>query len=144
MDLLGFLVILVGTMLVGNELSIALFTHPALARTDELTHRRGRAAVAAALDNGAPPWYGVSTLLVVVAAWRHGDPRLWLVAGIWVLIIVLTVLFPAPLNKRIALWNPEAPPEDWRAMIARWDRWHTIRTAVLIANQGLAIFALLR
>ena len=138
------LAILVPTALVGNEVRVAAFVHPALARTEDVAHRRGRAAVAAALDRGAPPWYGLSAGCVGYAAWRHGDPLLWIAAGVWVLTIVLTVLFPAPLNKRIAGWDAEAPPEDWREMIRRWDRWHALRTVVLAANQTLVIVAFLR
>ena len=50
----------------------------------------------------------------------------------------------APLNARIAAWDPENPPEDWRAMRRRWDRWHVGRTVWLLTAQAVAIATLVR
>ena len=141
---LDTLTVLVGTLLVGNEVAIAAFVHPALGRIDDLSHRRAAREIAAALGRWAPPWYAASALLLAAAAWFRRDATLGTDAGAWLLAIVVTVVLIAPLNARIAKWDPERPPEDWRTMRRRWDAMHIARTAWLAAAQVVAVTILVR
>lgn len=134
---------LVGTLLVGNELGIAAFVHPSLGRLDDLSHRRAAREIASVLGRWAPPWYAASILCIGAVAWLHSGLALWAATGAWVLATVFTIAFPAPLNARIAQWDPENPPEDWREMRHRWDRWHLGRTLWLLMSQGIAVAALI-
>jgi len=138
------LAVLVGTLLVGNELAVAAFIHPSLWRIDDLSHRRVAREIATTLGRWAPPLYAASTLCIGAAAWLNHSTALWVAAGAWVLASIFSAVFPAPLNARIATWAPENPPEDWQAMRHRWDRWHLGRTLWLLAAQALFVFALIR
>jgi uncharacterized membrane protein len=44
------------------------------------------------------------------------------------------------INKQIAHWSVQRPPDDWRAIRARWIRFHIART--LFSLPGLACYVL--
>ncbi len=47
---------------------------------------------------------------------------------------ITTFLGTVPLNQDLLTWLPEAPPENWRAVIAKWERLDMVRFwAALIA-----------
>ena len=86
-----------------------------------------------------PFWYIAVALLTIVLTWM-GPPlsstggRLLLSSTIlWLVTIVYTVIFPAPLNSRIAQWQLKSLPLDWQAQERRWDRFHAARMFLLVA-----------
>ena len=44
------------------------------------------------------------------------------------------------INKQIARWSVQSPPEDWTRIRARWVRFHIVRT--LFSLPGLAFYIL--
>ena len=86
-----------------------------------------------------PFWYSAVALLTIALAWmgppfRSMSGRLLLAAAIlWLVTIVYTVILPKPLNSRIAAWPLESMPADWQAQERRWDRFHVVRTFLLVA-----------
>jgi hypothetical protein len=59
----------------------------------------------------------------------------WLALGsvaLSALIIVYTVILPAPLNSKIARWQPDSVPDNWREMRRRRDRLHAVRVVFLV------------
>jgi hypothetical protein len=62
-----------------------------------------------------------------IQQWHRGDVRLHLVAlallGLWALIrIVRTV----PVNSATLEWKPETPPNGWRELVDRTERFHVV------------------
>ena len=142
--IIDVLAALVGTLLVGNEFAVAAFVNPSLWRLDDLSHRRAARGLAATIGRWAPLWFAASTICMGAAAWINHSQVLGVATGAWVISVVFSVVYPAPLNARIATWDPENPPEDWKKMRRRWDGWHIGRTIWLFAAQVVCIIALIR
>lgn len=53
--------------------------------------------------------------------------------------MLVTVLVNVPINGKVQSWQPDAPPEDWKLLRDRWERFHNIRA--LLSVLGFALFA---
>jgi uncharacterized membrane protein len=64
------------------------------------------------------------------------------IAGSVCYLAVLAITLPtcARINKQIARWSVQSPPDDWTPIRARWVRFHIIRT--LFSLPGLACYIL--
>jgi Domain of unknown function (DUF1772) len=137
--ILQVLTIAVAGFMVGNELSVAAFLHPSLRRLPDNMHARVRRDFAALFGRVMPFWYVSVALLSITLAWMgpsfgSTSGRLLLAAAIlWLVAIVYTLILPAPLNSRIAKWQLESLPVDWKAQSKRWDTFHAIRMFMLVA-----------
>jgi hypothetical protein len=123
----------IGGLLVGNELTVAVFLHPLLYRLPTLAHAATAKAIAALFGRVMPFWYASTAVLTLMAAWLHRASPLLLTASVlWVLAIVFSIFFPVPINNRIARWNLATLPENWLSERRRWDRLHQFRTLALL------------
>jgi hypothetical protein len=136
---LQILTMAVSGLMVGNELAVAVFLHPTLRNFSKEVHVPLRTAFAALFGKVMPFWYIATALLTIALTWM-GPPlvstggRLLLASTIlWLVTIVFTVIFPAPLNSRIAKWQLKSLPLDWQARERRWDRYHAGRMFMLVA-----------
>jgi hypothetical protein len=62
-------------------------------------------------------------------------------AGAALAVLVISISVHSPLNRRFLRWSPETVPANGPALIARWNRWDSIRAgfallAFLAAVQG--------
>ena len=144
LELLFLILILSTAALLGNEFSIGVFIHPALARTD---HERFLPAIQvfAALFGKVMPFWMAATLILHLALlglswhWPAASTVLLAVATLlWVVIIIFSVVGPVPINDKVKAWNPQQLPADWREQRRRWDRLHVARV-ILIALAFLAL-----
>jgi uncharacterized membrane protein len=55
--------------------------------------------------------------------------------------IGVTLLGTVPINRAALDWDPAAPPPDWRATFARWERLDIVRTWAAGAAFGLFVGA---
>jgi uncharacterized membrane protein len=87
----------------------------------------------------------VSDALWMVLLRDHMDtPSFRLVAGgtlALFLAVVLTRVVNIPINNRLAKWNPSSPPSDFTSTWARWERVHTVRTALAVLSFALVLAA---
>jgi len=133
------LAILVAGLMVGNELTVAVFLHPTLRKLPEGQHASARRAFALLFGRAMPFWYAAVLVLTAWAAWigpplRSVNGKLLVAAAIlWLLAIVYTLIFPAPLNSKIGHWQLDRLPPEWRAQGVRWDRYHAVRMVVIVA-----------
>jgi anthrone oxygenase-like protein len=136
--LLVLTVVLAGLM-VGNELNVGLFLHPTLRHLPDNLHARARRDFAALFGRLMPFWYIAVALLLIAVTWL--GPSLHSLSGqlllastaLFLLTIVYTIILPAPLNSKIAAWQLESVPSNWRAQERRWDTLHAIRMFLLVA-----------
>jgi len=139
--------VVAGTM-VGNELAVALFVHPSISRLDDPAHSQAAKGLAHVLGAAMPFWYVLTlilNLLVVFVARVKWSTPWWLAvasAAIFAAIIIYTLIAPAPLNSRIAHWDLNALPSDWKQMRRRWDLMHAIRCVFLVAALVLLVVSL--
>ncbi|MFJ8106925.1 anthrone oxygenase family protein [Streptomyces sp. NPDC096132] len=137
--------VIVGLM-VGVEFSVAFVINPIFNALPEDSGQLGRAHGGRMLGAVMPFWYIGS--LVLVAVWaiagRHHDGAgLTVTAGALLLLsVVMSLLLLVPINNRGKTWTPENRPEDWKEQMNRWDRFHYVRVAVIVAAFALLVTAL--
>ncbi len=137
-NIVDVLALLVAGLMVGNELTVALFLHPTISRLADEVHAPAVIAFAGLFGRVMPFWYAVVLLLSAVEGWLHwrvgsgGTGLFWGATLLFAIAIVYTLIFPAPLNRRIATWKTASLPSSWHADRRRWDRLHWIRMAILL------------
>ncbi|MFF9571399.1 anthrone oxygenase family protein [Streptomyces sp. NPDC014685] len=132
--------VVVGVM-VGVEFSVAFVIGPILNALPEDSGQLGHAHGGRMLGAVMPFWYIGSLVLVGIraaAGWPHHGTGLVVTAGaLLALSVVMSVLLLVPINNRNKNWTPENRPEDWKEQRNRWDRWHYVRVAVIVAAFAL-------
>lgn len=135
--------LLVLGLMCGSELNVAAFGHPILSRQPLDTHILVRSSLAAMLGRVMPFWMTGSTLLnlLLLMPFVHLDQAAWRFAAIafaiQVCAVVFSLIFPVPINNRIAKWTPQSLPRDWGTLEHRWDLYHSFRTAGLVVAFAL-------
>jgi uncharacterized membrane protein len=130
--------LLVLGLMCGSEFNVAAFGHPAISRQPLETHILVRSSFAAMFGRVMPFWMAGSALLnlLLLMPFVHLDPLARHLAAtafaIQVCAVAFSLIFPVPINNRIAKWTPQNVPRDWNALEHRWDLYHAIRTAGLV------------
>jgi uncharacterized membrane protein len=140
-----FTTVLVGVM-VGVEFSVAFVINRILDGLPGDNGLLGRAHGGRMLGAVMPIWYIASLALVAVwavAGWRRDGTGLVVTAGaLLILSVIMSVLLLVPINNRTKTWTPDTRPADWKQQMNRWDRFHYVRVAVIIAAFALLAAAL--
>ncbi|MFG2974485.1 anthrone oxygenase family protein [Streptomyces sp. NPDC048331] len=137
--------VIVGLM-VGVEFCVAFITSRILNALPEDSGQLGHAHGGRMLGALMPVWYIGSLVLVgiwAVAGRQHDGVGFVVLAGaLLILSVVMSVLILVPINNRNRAWTPENRPEDWKQQLNRWERWHYVRVAVIVAAFTLLVTAL--
>ena len=137
--------VVVGLM-VGVEFSVAFVMNPILDALPEDSGQLGHAHGGRMLGAVMPFWYIGSLVLVTVLAVGGSDDAgtsLLVTAGALLIVsVVMSLLLLVPINNRSRTWTPENRPDDWKEQAKRWDRFHYVRVAVLVAAFALLATAL--
>ncbi len=140
-----FTTVVVGVM-VGVEFSVAFFVNPILDGLPGDNGLRGRTHGARLLGAVMPFWYVGSLVLSAVRAvsgWHHhGAGLVVTAAALLILSVVMSILLLVPINNRVKTWTADGLPADWKQQMNRWDRFHYVRVAVIIAAFALLVAAL--
>ncbi|MFE1437362.1 anthrone oxygenase family protein [Streptomyces sp. NPDC058739] len=140
-----FTTVVVGLM-VGVEFSVAFVINRILGALPEDSGQLGRAHGGRMLGAVMPFWYIGSLLLSAVwavAGWhRPGAGLVVIAATLLIVSVIMSVLLLVPINDRGKTWTPENRPADWKEQANRWDRYHYVRVAVIIAAFTLLVAAL--
>ena len=135
---LHLIAVLVLGLMCGSELNVGLFAHPALNREPLETHIPVRAALARLLGRVMPFWMVGSTLLnlAVLLPFAHLTGFAWRLAAVafcmQLAALIFSLIFPVPINNRIARWTVESLPNDWQRQEHLWDVYHLSRTFGLV------------
>ncbi len=147
MHLLDLFSILVAGLMIGTELTVSLFIHPVMHQLDTPAQTRGLSLFAAVLGRAMPFWYALCLLLFLAETYVHradaAFPFLLTASLLWAAVIVFTILFLVPINKRIAALSADAPREQWFPAHQRWERLHRLRTFLLLVALVLVVHSLL-
>ncbi|TXS09423.1 MULTISPECIES: DUF1772 domain-containing protein [Streptomyces] len=139
-----FTVVVVGVM-VGVEFSVAFVMNRIFDALPGDGGQLGRAHGGRMLGAVMPFWYIGSLVLVAVravAGWHHDGTGLTVTAGALLIVsVIMSVLLLVPINNRGKTWTPENRPEDWKEQMNRWDRFHYVRVAVIVAAFTLLVAA---
>ena len=136
--------VVVGLM-VGVEFSVAFVMNRIFGALPEDSDQLARAHGGRMLGALMPFWYIGSLILSAiwaVLAWHHpGTGLVVIAAGLLIVSVLMSVLLLVPINNRGKTWTPENRPEDWKAQMNRWDRYHYLRVAVIVAAFTLLVTA---
>ncbi|RSM60703.1 DUF1772 domain-containing protein [Amycolatopsis sp. WAC 01376] len=136
--------VLVGVM-VGVEFSVSFVINPILNALPEDSMVSGRAHGGRMLGAVMPVWYIGSLVLVAIwaiAGWQLPGAGLVVTAGALLIVsVVMSILLLVPINNRSKTWTAENRPADWKEQMIRWDRFHYVRVAVIIAAFALLVAA---
>ncbi|WP_329205631.1 DUF1772 domain-containing protein [Streptomyces sp. NBC_01696] len=133
-------------LMVGVEFSVIFVMNRILnalpGDSGQLGHAHGGRMLGALM----PFWYMGSVALSAiwaVAGWHHqGTGLVVTAAGLLVLSVVMSILLLVPINNRNKTWAPENRPADWQEQLERWNRYHYLRLAVILAAFTLLVTAL--
>ena len=146
LDALEIVTTVVVGVMVGVEFSVAFVINPILNALPEDSRQLGHAHGGRMLGAVMPVWYIGSLLLSAVwaVAGRHHDGAgLVVTAGaLLIFSVVMSLLLLVPINNRNKTWTPENRPDDWEEQMNRWNRYHYVRVAVIIAAFTLLVAAL--
>ncbi|MEU2119980.1 DUF1772 domain-containing protein [Streptomyces sp. NPDC016459] len=146
LDALEIVTTVIVGLMVGVEFSVAFVINPILNALPDDSNQRGRSHGGRMLGALMPVWYIGSLALVAVWAFagRHHDGTgLVVTAGaLLILSVIMSILLLVPINNRGKTWTPENRPADWKEQMNRWDRFHYVRVAVIIAAFALLVTAL--
>ncbi|MEU6044899.1 DUF1772 domain-containing protein [Streptomyces griseus] len=133
-------------LLVGVEFSVAFVINRILDALPDDSTQLGRSHGGRMLGAVMPFWYIGSMVLSAIwaiAGWGEEGIGLVVTAGGLLLVsVVMSILLLVPINNLGKTWTPENRPADWKDQMNRWDRYHYIRVAVLIAAFTLLVAAL--
>lgn len=140
-----FTTVVVGVM-VGVEFSVAFVMNRIFNALPEDSGQLGRAHGGRMLGAVMPVWYISSLVLVAiwaVAGWHHDSTGLVLTGGALLIVsVIMSILLLVPINNRSKTWTPDNRPADWKQQMNRWDRFHYVRVAVIMAAFALLAAAL--
>ncbi|MGC5162059.1 anthrone oxygenase family protein [Rhodococcus sp. DT1] len=142
MDWLSIVAVVVVGPMVGVEASVAFVINPIVDRLPGNAGLLARSDGGRMLGRAMPFWYvgslvlTVATALLSPVAWAA-----WTSAALLALSIGLSVAVLVPINNRSKNWTPETAPSDWREQVGRWDRYHLVRIALLVAAFALLAVA---
>ena len=136
-------------VLTGNEFGGWAGTHPALRTLPTEAHVRAEQAITRSFG-ALMPFVMTATIVSCLPVLslirdRRSMPFRLTLGGMFCYLAMLGVTFAGnmPVNRRTLQVSPEAPPADWLALRARWDRWHTLRNALNFVGLGLLTTAAL-
>lgn len=137
--------VIVGVM-VGVEFSVAFVMNRILDALPEDSGQLGHAHGGRMLGAVMPVWYIGSLTLVAlwaIAGWHHDGAALVVTAGALLLLsVIMSILLLVPINNRNKTWTPDNRPAGWKQQMNRWNRFHYVRVAVIIAAFTLLVTAL--
>ncbi|MEU2658449.1 DUF1772 domain-containing protein [Streptomyces sp. NPDC007325] len=137
--------VIVGLM-VGVEFSVAFVINPILAALPDDSGQQARSHGGRMLGAVMPVWYIGS--LVLVAVWaaagrsQEGVGLVVTAGALLIVSVIMSILLLVPINNRGKTWTPENRPADWKEQMNRWDRYHYVRVAVIVAAFTLLVTAL--
>ncbi|NEA43145.1 DUF1772 domain-containing protein [Streptomyces sp. SID11385] len=137
--------VIVGVM-VGVEFSVAFVMNRIFDALPDDSDQLARSHGGRMLGALMPFWYIGSLVLAAiwaVAAWDHpGTGRVVVGAALLIVSVIMSVLLLVPINNQSKTWTPENRPADWKQQTNRWDRYHYVRVAVIVAAFAFLVSAL--
>jgi len=148
MHLLDVLTIVFVGLMIGNELAVSLFVNPVIWQLDNRSQTQALSSFARILGRAMPAWYAACLLLILMEAYVHrheqGLALLLAAAGIWIVVILLTVMFLVPINNRVAAITPEIFAAGGKAEHKKWDTMHRWRVVALTVAMVCLLEGILR
>ena len=144
--MIGFVNLFCVGLLAGEEFAICYGVRTPIASLDQQPHIQLRQALIRRLRVLVPAVFALSILsgvaVTLVAGFDHGF--VFRCAGLLALVtfIVITLTGTVPINEAALTWDPTAPPQNWRALVNRWEQLDIARCWAAIAAFALFLLAM--
>ncbi|OGU69440.1 MAG: hypothetical protein A2W30_08605 [Ignavibacteria bacterium RBG_16_36_9] len=46
--------------------------------------------------------------------------------------MIVTLIVNVPINRKVQSWKPDSPPDEWKGLRDRWEKFHSIRTLLIV------------
>ncbi|WP_327659377.1 MULTISPECIES: DUF1772 domain-containing protein [unclassified Streptomyces] len=146
LDALEVITTVVLGVMVGVEFSVAFVMNRIFSGLPDDANQQARSHGGRMLGAVMPFWYFGSLVLIAIwaaATWGDGGTGLLVTAAaLLVVSIVMSILLLVPINNQGKTWTAENRPADWKQQMSRWDRYHYVRVAVIVAAFAVLVTAL--
>ena len=140
-----FLNLFFAGILAGEELVICYGVRTVVAVLDQRPQIQLRHALIRKLRALVPAIFTLTALSGVAAMSLDGTGtgfRLRCLAALGLLIWGVTTLFgTVPINKDTLTWRPDAPPNNWRVLVGRWERFDMARCWAAVISFAFVVAA---
>jgi uncharacterized membrane protein len=145
-EVLGFMSVFGAGLLAGEEFVIRYGVRGPLSRLDQEPHIRMRQGLIRTLRILVPAIL-VPTLLAAVAvtvvAGADGGLAFRCAAILALLAwVAVTLRGTVPINEGALDWDPAAPPDNWRALVDRWEGLNSLRAWLAVGGFALLLAGL--
>lgn len=146
--LLDLITIVCIALLIGTEFAVSVFINPVLRKLDDRAQADAIRLFARRLGSAMPFWYSASLLLLLLETatrfHQAGVLLLGTASGIWIAVIVLTLLVLVPINNRMVRMDPGEFRGTAYREHQRWDLLHRVRVAALSTAMILFLMGVYR
>ena len=58
------------------------------------------------------------------------------IAGLALVVsnMLVTLIVNVPINRKVQTWKPDSPPDEWKSLRDRWEKFHSIRTLLIVSG----------
>ena len=77
----------------------------------------------------------ITQVIFLATHGTHPVHSFWLSVASLILVVLsagMTAKKVLPLNRLFMSWSPSAPPSNWHIMRDKWQRYHRIRTVIIV------------
>jgi uncharacterized membrane protein len=124
-------------LLAGIEFIVCFGVRAPLRVLDDQPHIQLRQALIKRLRVLVPAVFVLTVLSAIAAAVLEGAAPgfVFRCAGLLAMLVWTVATFngTVPINEAVLTWRPDAPPENWKAIIQRWERLDAVRTWAALA-----------
>lgn len=125
-------------LLAGEEFVIRLGVRDTLLVLDDSSHIKIRQALIRTLRVLVPaimlPAMISGVLFAIVDRTSRGCIFSWGGAVALLVFLAVTLLGTVPINAGALEWNPNVPPNNWRALINRWESLNNLRCILAVLS----------
>jgi uncharacterized membrane protein len=130
--LIEFMNLFCGGLLAGIEFIVCFGVRAPLNTLDQQPHIQVRQALISRLRVLVPAVFLLTAISGVTVAVLDGTAPgfMFRYAGVLAVLIWTLTTFSGtvPINEAVLTWRPDAPPENWKAIIRQWERLDAVRT----------------
>jgi uncharacterized membrane protein len=94
-----------------------------------------------------PPYWNATAFVLIIAAFLSRGQARWLfgvAAALLIVSLMVTVRVEVPMNRAIAMWDPNTPPANWAQVRDHWLAFHRLRAASGTLAFVVATFGLIQ
>jgi uncharacterized membrane protein len=139
LDVLGFVALTVAGFTACAEFGSYAFVHPVIRRLPPVHHIEVEQGFLHTFGRAMPVLMTATFALGLANALHaggHGGPVgwRWAAAAAFLAALTSTLIFNVPVNLATGRWDPQHPPENWKATRDHWELFQGLRSWLLLCG----------